>query len=363
MSVMESWFNEIDRRKPEIRLDRGQLDFFPSRDILETVVQEVGSKCFEYPTYRFRLTEAICNDLLETRELHTDISQIVLTHGAIGAIDACFRILCKPGDEVLVPLPVWPAVPDLVRLAKARPVFYPFFCDRDLDELPERIAAICSRKTRVLFLNTPHNPTGLHLSNKQINEVLQVARNKGLSIISDEAYESMGLKGEACRLLTSNVYRADEVILILSFSKRFAAPGLRIGIVRAVAGLAKEIAKVSHLQTGGISIFSQEVATKILENSKDFEQQIAQVISERRCLIETLFQRRGVPVPLNRCGLYTFLDLQHSHCSWDVSRRLLNKGIGVVPGEVFGGTSKLRLSLTAPNELLAEGIEKVCEVI
>jgi aspartate/methionine/tyrosine aminotransferase len=360
---MESWFAEIEKQKPMIQLDKGQIKFFHSKQILVDAIRDLEQESFAYPTNRPLLIDALRYDLRKTRGLPTSAHQLVVTHGAIGGIYSSFQALCRPTDEILLPLPVWPAVVDMVHLTGAVPVFYPFLKACDAEALAERVVSLSNKKTRILFLNTPHNPTGLFLTYNQAARVLQAAKKAGLIVISDEAYESLGIGGKPCRLLHSDHPEAEEAVLLLSVSKRFAFPGLRLGFVRAPKKLAEKIACVSHLATGGISNLAQEAGTEVLKNGCKLEKQIALQVAQRRQKAESMLCRWGCPIPENRCGLYVFLDLPGRKSGWDVSRALLSKGVGVVPGEIFGKASRLRISLTAPIPILERGLKLIAEVL
>jgi len=361
MAVMETWFTEIDLQRPAIRMDRGQLDLRPPPSLLVDAVQELGREVFSYPAYSPRMVDALAGDLLRSRGLPPAPRRMIVTHGASGAIAASMRALCRPGDRVLVPAPVWPAVLDLVRLAGAVPDPYPCLTGQDLDGLAEWIDGGGGAGARVLFLNFPHNPTGLCLTMAQARAVLAAARRNGLVVVSDEAYEGLAPEGRLPCVVSAELPESDDVVLILSMSKRFGAPGLRLGVVRAAEPLAKKIGQVSQFQTGGVSPLSRQVATRLLEAPPDFEEGIRREVARRREVAAGALHEFGVDVPSPRGGIYVLCDVPGGVSGWAVARRLLAQGVGVVPGEVFGCPGTVRMTLGVPVEELRTGLMRVGE--
>ncbi len=357
---MRAWLSRIDRADPSIRLDRGQLDLCPPVSLLFSAVRELGARAYLYSQDSSKLKDALSADLLRTRGVRASPEQLVVTHGAIGAIAATFQALCRAGDRVLLPRPVWPAIVDLVRLANADPVFYPCRNARDLDDLPAWIARTATEDTRVLLVNFPHNPTGLWATLAQARAIIEAARRQRLTIVSDEAYQGLAPGGCLGGLVSAEVEGADDVVLVLSMSKRFAAPGLRVGFVRAPERCATAIDLVSHLHEGGVGELSRHVAAQLLDRAEAFTIPIQMEVERRRQVAEATLGAAGLRVARRRGGIYTLCDVPDGGSGWRVARIALRNGVGLVPGEVFGCPNTFRISLSVPSDELRAALDRIC---
>src|SRR6266540_3216214 len=173
-----------------------------------------------------------------------DPEDVLVTHGGIHGLYLICRALLEPGDEVVIPDPEWPPAAGNILAARGVPVGCPLHeatgWRYDVDELASKITA----RTRVLYLNSPHNPTGGVLTRADLERIASIARDRHLWVISDEAYEDVIFDGEHVSIASlPGMY--ERTIPLYTFSKSYAMTGLRLGYVAirdaAIRDRAKKI--------------------------------------------------------------------------------------------------------------------------
>jgi aspartate aminotransferase len=215
------------------RLDQGDVSFDAPDTVKSAMTRAIAENKSHYlqTTGVPRLRELIAAKLRDRNGIPVDDPEDVLvTNGGIHGLYMACRALLEPGDEVLVPDPAWPpaagnilvagGVPTGCRLYEASDWRY------DLDELESSITA----KTRVLYLNSPSNPTGGVLTRSDLERLAAIARDRDLWVISDEAYEDVVFDGEHVSIASlPGMY--ERTIPLYTFSKSYAMTGLRLGYV------------------------------------------------------------------------------------------------------------------------------------
>src|SRR5262245_2013137 len=220
--------------KDPFRLDQGDVSFDSPDSVKSAMIRAVNENKTHYLQTAGvpRLRELIAAKLRDKNQTPVDDPEHVLvTNGGIHGIYIVCRALLEPGDEVLVPDPLWPAGAGNVLAAKGVAVSWPLrdsgkSWHYDLDALVARITP----KTRAIYLNSPHNPTGAVLSRADLERIAAIARERGLWVLSDEAYEDVVFDGEHVSIASlPGMY--ERTIPMYTFSKSYAMTGLRLGYV------------------------------------------------------------------------------------------------------------------------------------
>lgn len=353
MSALADWFSEIDCANPRLRTDRGQFDFRPPPEFLGAAVREICEGSLAYSRVLPELLAAALDDFARLRGFSSKGVVVIVTHGAIGGLSCVFQRLLDPGDEVLVPIPIWPAIPSLVSSARGLPVPYQFASSEDARRLSDRLETLSTPRTRMIVLNAPSNPSGIMFDRDALADVLSRAASRRLRVVFDDAYENLAPEGPDTRLLDASIPGAEQVILLCSMSKRFAAPALRVGLLRVPSELGPELWDECLLQTGGVSRIAQAAATSLLRNAAAFEGEAAALIRSRRMAAIAAIGMDRLINP-TEAGLYLICRVPAGSDGWSFAREALREGIGLVPGEVFGIPNAVQLSLTVGEDLMKE---------
>ena len=271
---------------------------------------------------------------------------IFITNGAMHALYVTFSCLLDDEDEVIVPDPMWTEVVENIRLAGGVPVGVPLRFDRGFEYDLDDIRARLTPKTKAIFLNTPHNPTGAVLSKETLLGIAEIADAHGLWIIADEAYEDV--------IYAPNVHHSiaalaphllDRIVSIYSFSKTYAMSGLRVGCLATPnAELKSRIPKLLRCTINGVNSVAQWAALAAVEGPQDQLETMRQEYLKRRdMLTSALSGIDGVRFLAPRGGFCLWVELDPALYSRlgvkdadGLSATLAAAGIGSAPGDAFG---------------------------
>jgi aspartate/methionine/tyrosine aminotransferase len=335
------------------RLDQGDVSF----DAPETVKSAMARAIAENKTHYLqtngvpRLRELIAAKLRDKNRIPVDDPEHVLvSNGGIHGLYMLCQALLEEGDEMLVPEPEWPPIAGNVMAAKGIPVGVPLHESNgwrpDLDELESKITS----RTRVLYVNSPGNPTGGVLTRADLERLAAIARERDLWVISDEAYEDVVFEGEHVSIASlPGMY--ERTIPLYTFSKSYAMTGLRLGYVAIKDPVIRDRAKkVLFYTASNIASVVQFGGIGALEGSQDCIEAFRTELRARRDLFYNGIREfagdvfSGTP-PAG--AFYAFLRIDPkwaaastalgASISWRMVEHLIKNGrIGCVPGVDFG---------------------------
>jgi aspartate aminotransferase len=271
---------------------------------------------------------------------------VFVTNGAMHALHVVFGALLGPGDEVIIPDPMWTEVAENIRLAGGSVVPVPVREASGFAYEPEAIARAITPATRAIFVNSPHNPTGAVLGRDTLEAIVALARQHDLWIVSDEAYEDV-LYAPATHHSTAAVAGdwADRVVTVFSFSKSHAMSGLRVGYaVTRSPVLQQRIQKLLRCTINGVNSLAQWGALAAVTGPQEHLHEMQREYAVRRALIlDALGGIPGLRPFAPRGAFYVWATLEPSLYERlgvadadALSERLASRGIGSAPGDAFG---------------------------
>jgi aspartate/methionine/tyrosine aminotransferase len=292
---------------------------------------------------------------------------VFLTNGAMHALYVTFAALLAEGDEVIIPDPMWTEVAENIRLAGGRPVRVPLSARDDYAYDPEAIAAAVTTATRAIFVNSPHNPTGAVLPRETLHAIVDIAREYGLWIVSDEAYEDVLYEPYAHTSIASLAGDwAPHVISVYSFSKSHAMSGLRTGYIVAKPALLKSrIQKLLRCTINGVNSLAQWGALAAVTGPQaHLAAMRAEYTVRRDIMVEALSGIEGVKPFTPHGAFYLWAQLDPALYDRfgvadadDLSARLAQDGIGSAPGSAFGETcaDAIRFAFSCDTAMVRDG--------
>jgi aspartate aminotransferase len=300
---------------------------------------------------------------------------IFVTNGAMHALFCTFQCLLQPGDEVIVPDPMWTEVVENIKVARGVPVPVTLSLDNGFKYVPTDIESKITAKTRAVFLNTPHNPTGSVLPLQTLHEILRIAQKHKLWIISDEAYEDVVYEPQRHISIASlDPSYQHRIVSIFSFSKSHAMSGLRTGYLTTTDEILMErLHKIMRCSINGVNSVAQWTALAALQGDQTYLSHMnQQYLTRRDIMIEAL---TGIP------GLRPFVP-EGSFFVWavlepelyerlgvadadDLSNTLAELGMGSSPGDAFGQScvDAIRFSFSCSTEMVKEGAAHLRELL
>jgi aspartate aminotransferase len=361
--------------KDPFRLDQGDVSF----DAPDTVKSAMARAIAENKTHYLqstglpRLRELMAEKMRTTNGIPIeDVDEVLVTNGGIHALFVMFQALLEPGDEVLLPDPVWPPTAGHVIAAHAKPVFVPLHESLgwryDLDELKRAVTP----KTRAIYINSPHNPTGGVLTRRDIETIANLARDRNLWVFSDEAYENVLFEGEHVSI-GSLPGMHERTIPMFTFSKTYAMTGVRLGYLAVKdENVRDRCKKILLYTTSNVCSIVQYGGIGALEGPQDCIRQFAIELKSRRDFFYDGVRSLGGVFTGNppHGAFYAFLRINPAwdgargkeSLSWAMTEHLIKHGrIGCVPGVDFGanGEGYIRFCFARERKELTGAVESM----
>jgi len=316
------------------------------------------------------LREAIAEKLRTENNIEVTAENIMVTIGASAGLLLSTLVVVEPGDEVLIPDPGFVIYEAVVRIAGGKPVRVPLREEDDFRMLPEKVNELITPKTKCIFINSPHNPTGAVLEYSDIKGIAEIAIDNGIYVISDEVYEKLVYDGAKHYSIASIPGMEELAITVNAFSKTFAMCGWRIGYVAASTKLINEMVKLQQFTVVHAPSMAQRAALEGLRNpeSKKFiEDMVREYDRRRRFMVENLNKIYGFKVKPPKGAFYVFANVKElGMTSTDLAELILSEaGVITVPGSAFGpnGEGYLRFCYATSISQIELGIKRIEGVI
>ncbi len=283
--------------------------------------------------------------------------------GTQTALFASMMGLVEKGDDVLVGDPLYASYEGVVRAAGATLAPVPLKAENKFHMRPEDLEAAITPASRVLLLNSPHNPTGAVLSADEIAAIGAVCIKHDLTIISDEVYEEIIFDGIFASPF-DNDDLADRTIVVSSISKSHAAPGFRSGWAVGPQDFCDRLLSLSETMLFGGQPFIADMTAYALGHSSPVAEKMRKAYKRRSDLVINTLSSHSVIVPLRpEAGMFILLDVGKTGLTGDAFAwgLLQEKSVATMPGSSFGDQASafIRLSLTVPDEILLEACTRI----
>jgi aspartate aminotransferase len=366
-----------EQGKDIISLSLGEPDFNTPDFIKDAAIQGINENYNSYsPVNGYAdLREAICRKFKRDNNLDYNINQIVVSTGAKQSIANVAMVLLNPGDEVILPAPYWVSYSAISILAEAKYVEIPSGIETDFKITPEQLEAAITPKTKMIFFNSPNNPSGTVYTEEEYRALAQVLeRHPQIYILSDEIYEhiSYGVPSFSFAAIES-MY--DRTITVNGIAKAFAMTGWRIGYIGAPEWIAKACNKMQGQITSGANCIAQRATIAALDAPVSKIQYMVDEFRVRRDLVLDLLGKiEGIKTNVAQGAFYVFPDVSfyfgktidgfEVNNANDFSMLLLEKAnVATVTGEAFGAPNCIRISYAASQDNLKEAIKRIAAVL
>ena len=347
-------------------LSAGEPDFDTPAFIRQaaTAALEAGHTRYGPAAGEPALRDAIATKLSTENGIPTTARQVLVTNGGKQALYNLFQVLLEPGDELLLPAPYWLSYPEIAKLAGATVTMLPSSAAQGFRLDPAQLEAAITPASKLLVLNSPGNPTGMVLSQPELEAIAAVLRrHPQVAVVCDEIYEFLLTPGHAHHSFGAVAPDlADRVFTVNGFAKGWAMTGWRIGWL---AGPQPVVAAASALQsqsTSNVCSFAQFGALAAIEAPRDCVHAMAAQFNERRSLLSAgLMAIEGLKLLPPEGAFYAFPDVSGFRLdSMTLCNRLLDEvGLAVVPGVAFGDDRCIRLSCAASPATIEDGLERL----
>ena len=359
--------------KDIIGLSLGEPDFNTPDFIKDAAIEAINQNYNSYsPVDGYvELKEAICTKFKRDNNLDYAPNQIVVSTGAKQSIANISQVLLNPGDEVLLPAPYWVSYSAIATLCEAKYVEIPSSIENDFKITPAQLEAVITPKTKMIFFNSPNNPSGTIYSEAEYRALAAVLeKHPKIFILSDEIYEHINYNTTPFSFAAiESMY--DRTITVNGLAKAFAMTGWRIGYIGAPVWIAKACTKMQGQITSGTNCIAQRAAiTAVLAPVSKIQYMVDEFKTRRNIIIELLREIDGFKVNVPEGAFYVFPDVSaffgktingvKIENASDFSLFLLEKAnVATVTGEAFGTPNCIRLSYAASESQIREAIKRI----
>ncbi len=340
--------------KKIIKLNIGDPDLETPPEIIEAAYDAMkrGKTKYSSAYGEKSLRERLAN----IHKVYSD--NVVITPGSKWGIFSVMYMLLKDGGNVVIPTPYWTAYALIAKTLGADTRLVKTELDSNWKIDPEMIERAIDRDTRMIIINNPKNPTSSVIEEKVLDNIVQIAEDRTIPILSDEVYADISFV-KTKRILE---YGGDH-ILVTGFSKTFTMTGWRLGYVIANTGLVEKLAKLNQITISNVPVFIQEAALKALESREKIKEKIRQEYRERAKMACDLLSKSKLEFSEPSAPFYMF-PRKRGLDSEKFALNLLDNGVAVAPGTAFGDYREhFRISLTAPRNDLSIALNKICEAV
>jgi len=352
----------------------GEPDFDTPDHIKQAAIEAINKGMTKYTPVAGtdRLRAAIVKKFKEENGLEYQPSQIVVSSGGKHSLYNAFQVLCQKGDEVILPAPYWVSHLEQIKLSGGVPIIVQTKASNGFKLVPEELESVLTRRTKVILLNSPSNPTGAVYTREELAALGEILARQGVAIISDEIYEKLLYDGaEHVSIASLSPALKDLTVVINGVSKSYAMTGWRIGYAAAPQAVAKAMADLQSHSTSNPTSIAQAASVAALEGPQDeLYKMVIEFNSRRDYMLERINSIPGLSCAKPSGAFYLFPDMsgyigkryngKKVQGSGDLAAILLeDANVAMVPGIAFGDDHCFRLSYATSMERIVEGINRI----
>jgi len=353
-----------------VHLEIGEPDFDTPSNIKEAAVKAMQSGYTHYvPAAGIpELRQAIAEYLSKSRGIPVDPDEVVVTPGAKPIIFFSILALVEPGDEVMYPNPGFPIYESMVNFVGAKPVPMPLKEENDFSIDDEDTAAKITKKTKLIILNSPENPTGGVLSKGNLENIADRIKNRDdVFVLTDEVYSQIIYEGRH-QSIASLPDMKEKTILLDGFSKTYAMTGWRLGYAAMQKDLAQKVTQLMINSNSCTTAFNQMAGVEALHGSQTEPKKMVEEFRKRReVIVSGLNKIKGITCKKPHGAFYVFPNIKSFGMESKKLADLIlqNAGVAVLSGTAFGayGEGYLRLSFANSVPNIEKAIKRISDTM
>ncbi|KKP22952.1 MAG: putative aspartate aminotransferase [candidate division TM6 bacterium GW2011_GWF2_28_16] len=350
-----------------ISLSQGALKVGGIPEQIKNYIQEVlktdKSDYYQSAWGILKLREKLAQVVSENNNINLNINNIIVTHGAIGALSTIFLTLLEAGDEVIIPEPTYPAYEKLVKLARANAVFVSMAQDNKWELNIEKIKQATTSKTKIIIFSNPNNPLGIIIPENIIKELLSWCEENKIYLIIDEAYRDY-IYNNNYNSSAKFVNESNYFINVNTFSKSMGMSGWRVGYMVIPESLNIPLGAMQDALLNCTNVPSQYAALFALDHP-EFTQEFSLIVKNNLNILENKLQnlvnKNIFSYQKPAGGFFVFLKTDYPDAEVLSEQILRQAKVGLIAGKYFGasGKSYLRLCFARNPEVLIEGLDRI----
>jgi len=354
-----------------VHLEVGRPDFDTPVHIKEAAKKALDEGFVHYTSsYGIKeLREAISKKLSKDNGIEVDPEkEIIVTIGTTEAVFISLMATLNPGDEIIVPEPMYVYYADWGEFAGAKTVPVPLKEENNYKINPEDIEKRITSHTKMLIINSPHNPTGYVFDKETLEAMANIAKKYDLLVLSDEIYEKILYDGVKHYSIASFPGMRERTLTINGFSKAYSMTGWRIGYVATSRNLIPSLMKVHQHTAACATSFVQKGASSALTSSSDcVEEMVKEFARRRKLVLDYLDKMEGITYVKPEGAFYIFPSIKSLGMNdEELADYLLKEAkVALVPGSCFGryGQGHIRIAYSTSYDNLEKGLERISRAL
>jgi len=362
--------------KSVISLSVGEPDFETPQAAREAGIEAINSGFTRYTAVAGipELRQAIADKFKRDNDLDYSLNEILVSTGGKQCIFNLLMAVMNPGERAIIPAPYWVSYPDMVKLTEGTPVIVETTAEADFKITAKQLDEALCHRCKVLFLNSPSNPTGMAYSAEELKEIGDVVRkHPDLIVATDDMYEKIMFDGKTFATFAQvNPDLKDQTITLNGVSKAYCMTGWRIGFCAGPETIIKAMTKVQGQSTSNANSIAQKAALAALTGPTDeLDEMVATYEKRRTWLVAAINAIPGMKAINPDGAFYVFpsvaawigkttasgieLTDDITICSW-----LLDEtGVALVPGTEFGSPGHVRFSYAVSQDVLEDAVNRI----
>ncbi len=355
----------------------GEPDFDTPSHIKEAAYRAIAGGFTKYTPSggTLELRRAVCDKLKRDNNLEYKEDEVIVSCGAKHSLFNAVCSLCNDDDEVIIPSPFWVSYPEMVKACGAKPIFILTDERGGFKIKPRDIENVITRKTKVLILNSPSNPTGAVYTEEELKKIAEILLKHNIICISDEIYENIIYDTEFKSIASLGKEIKDKTVVINGVSKSYAMTGWRIGYAASDRELIKAMGNLQSHSTSNPASISQAAALEALTGPQECVKNMAGEFRKRRdFIVGALNNIKGIDCAVPEGAFYVFPSIKNFlgkkfrgniiNDSLQFAEYLLKYYyVAVVPGIAFGLDGFIRISYAASLKDIKKGVERIADFI
>jgi arginine:pyruvate transaminase len=354
-----------DQGQDVIFLTVGDPDQAPPQPVIDATIDALRRHRTGYSSIigHPRVREAIAARFQRRTGRPCSADNVVVTPGAQGGVYCTLQCLAGPGDEVIVPEPIYNTYEPVIGASGARLVTVPLRAERGFHPDLDAIAGAVTPRTRVIWINSPHNPTGVVFTADEVAGIAELCRRCDLWLLSDEVYDDLAFARPHISPW-SLPDMAERTVVVSSLSKSHAMPGFRFGWIIGPPALSRHLFDLLVAMIYGSPAFIQDGVMPALENDLPEVAVLREAYRSRaRLLSRILAEAPNCRLTPPEGGMFVLWDIRGTGLASEVfaTELLMREHVAVLACDGFGPSvvGHLRISLTAPEPRLAEAGRRI----
>ncbi len=345
-----------------IRWTVGEPGFDTPRSIIDCAIKglDEGNTKYTRGQGSTDLCQAVTDYLWNKHQIQTQAENVVITPGAKQALLYSFMITTMPGDEAILLAPSWASYEPMLELVGAVPVHVPVRKDNfhpDMDAIKSAITT----KTKMILINSPNNPTGAVFTPDEISEIVRIAEEHDLWIVSDEIYARLNWTDYPHMSPSVCPGGKERTLIVNGWSKSWAMTGMRLGFLTGPENAMKAAIKSQANSASHVPTFMMEAARHALSCDKDVEKFNSEYKKRREIMKKGLSDIPGLRVGDLEGAFYAFVDITETGMTdIEFADGALEAGVQLIPASLItGGDGFVRVSYAADEEVIVEGLRRL----